>query len=181
MSSYTFNRHSYARYRLPSRESERFLYTVMHGQVASVRGHLGPAFDAAWKFAFVRNPWDRAVSAYFYSRKCSQIPLDVSFKDYLRLDFAQMPDFVFVHSQPIADIIAGPGGHRYLDFVGRFEHLQRDFDHVCRVLGLEPITLLHWHRTPHRPYVEYYDREGISLVRRKYRRDIEWFGYEFRD
>jgi Sulfotransferase family len=178
-SSYTFNQRSYARYRLPSDGAERFLYTVMHGQVEPVRGWLGPVFDTAWKFAFVRNPWDRAISAYFYSRKCSQIPKDVLFKDYLRLEFSEMPEFVFVHSQPIADIICGPGGYRYLDFIGRFEHLQRDFDHVCGVLGLEATTLLHRHRTRHRPYMEYYDREGISLVRRKYRRDIEWFGYDF--
>jgi len=177
--TYTFNQHFYSRYKFRTGPDERVVYTILHGQVAHVQRQLAEVFEASWKFAIVRNPWDRAVSAYFYCRRLGQIPREVSFKDYLRRDFSQMSRFVLVHSRPLSEILAGPGGCRYLDFIGRFENLQAGFNHICRVLGIAQTSLPHRHGTNHKPYWEYYDRESIELVKRKYAEDIRCFGYEF--
>jgi hypothetical protein len=57
----------------------------------------------------VRNPWDRIVSEYKYRG----YPVKIDFKTYL---FKHLP----------------------LDFVGRYESLQADFDKVCARLGIPP-------------------------------------------
>lgn len=178
-SNYTYNQHYVARYRLRVGSRERLLYTVLHGQVRYVESYLAGTFDRAWKFAVVRNPWDRAISAYHYCQRYGEIPAGVSFKEYLRLDFASMNRFVFVHSQPQFDVLSNAAGCQYLDFVGRFETLQRDFNRICRRLGIPSTTLPHRHRTRHAPYWEYYDRQAVQLVKQKYKRDIDWLGYEF--
>jgi hypothetical protein len=35
-------------------------------------------------FSFIRNPWDRFLSLYFYRRNCGELQSNVTFKDYAR-------------------------------------------------------------------------------------------------
>jgi Sulfotransferase family len=70
----------------------------------------------------------------------------------------------------------GPGTI-LVDFVGRYETLQRDFDSVCRTLGLPPLELPRQGATDHPPYAECYDAEMQEIVCRHFATDIERFGY----
>lgn len=65
-----------------------------------------------------------------------------------------------------------------VDFVGRFEQIERDFDHVQQRIGVKA-SLPHLVRSEHRPYHDYYDHETRDLVARHYRCDVDAFGYEF--
>ena len=66
-----------------------------------------------------------------------------------------------------------------MDFIGRFENLQNDFDRVMKVLGLPRQQLTHENPTRHRPYREYYDQETAAVIAERYRDDIDRFGYDF--
>ncbi|MCG8363032.1 MAG: sulfotransferase family protein [Pseudanabaenales cyanobacterium] len=74
----------------------------------------------------------------------------------------------------------GSDGVLVIDFVGRFENLQSDFDRVCDRMGIEQQPLPHknvMNRKQH--YTEFYDDESQALVKALYHQDIEYFGYEF--
>ncbi len=170
-------------------------------------GYLTPdQFRAYFKFAFVRNPWARMVSLYRH------LSYGVSFRDYLLGEFRkkvwkEMHWFV----RPQVEFVTDGDGTLLVDFVGRFERLQADFDAICQQLGLPPTNLPHVnkaedHARKARPglhprrlarflrkgryrrpapqfphWRDYYDDDTRALVAELYRADVERFGYRFED
>ncbi|MDX1642965.1 MAG: sulfotransferase family 2 domain-containing protein [Thermoanaerobaculia bacterium] len=153
-----------------------------------------------YKFAFVRNPWSRAVSMWWFLETGAvrtRLPAAVASLPFvLRSDrrrflrfLKKIPGYLsddredYFHERwhvaPQHEHLIDPQGELALDFVGRFEHLQRDFDFVCRQVGLDARRLEHVHKSRCRLYTDYYDEEAKDLVAQIYARDVETFGYAF--
>ncbi len=162
-------------------------------------------FGDYFKFSFVRNPWDRIVSIYKYS----QYSLFIDFKTFLKNIFLNRiwaNQYWFVGPQ--SDFICDSSGKSMMDFVGRFESLQSDFDKVCHQINLGNIVLPHinksshdlksmnvnvkrllkhfiwkyyskWKFPRHKNFQEYYDSETKEIVFELYRKDIDIFEYTF--
>lgn len=128
-----------------------------------------------FKFTFVRNPWDRLVSEYFWQNLQSKI----SFNDFI----ARAAQIVrgqikikgeYCHFRPQSDFLTDD-----LDFVGRFENFSRDVRHIHTRLGCECQEIPHSGNTDHDNYPKYYDNRSAESVADIYKRDIELLGYDF--
>jgi len=165
--------------------TNRGAVTFSHTSIAALIRHgimQKDFFESSFKFCFVRNPWDRLVSLFFYRQ------LDQEYENFRKfcLDFkdqAVEPIGLFnarLNSQFNDQVswIIDENGRLMVDFIGRFERLEEDFSKICRVLGVRN-RLPHRNRSNHTNYREYYDKETIAIVRQRYKRDIEFFGYDF--
>ena len=135
--------------------------------------------NSFFKFAFVRNPFDRAVSIYKYiqkqeSAKCrDNFILSKTFKQFAATNLiSESGKNSIWFSDQYSQV-------KDCDFIGRFETLQADFDIVCQKLGITRNPLPVKNTTKHEHYSEYYDEETIEIVARKYHADIIRFGYKF--
>ena len=124
-------------------------------------------FERLYKFACVRNPWERLISFYFSPHRGGQ--------PWSREHFIEMMDLV----PPASDMLITQDGSSQVkvDFVMKFEHLSRDFEHVCKQIGLPPIKLPHRNSSQRRQYLHYYDKPLAALVEERYAADIECFNY----
>jgi chondroitin 4-sulfotransferase 11 len=157
-----------------------------HASVAFYSQTFPDQFRRYFKFAFVRNPWDWLVSRYHWSKNHQRL-FDYSFDEFLRRlekrirlskSALWLEDGQALKPQLDRLVI---GGSIAVDFVGRFENLQRDFDLVCSRLQIEPRRLHHVFKSKHAHYADYYSVENRKIVERLYAIDIATFGYHFAD
>lgn len=160
------------------RDYHRFRFS-QHGSLADVERHMPrETFAAYFKFAFVRNPFDRLVSEYNallhkpYNRRHARVRR-MGFSGYLR---HEAPRIVTPQARLVTRLDGRPG----LDFLGRFENFEADLAHVCDVLALpRPAQVPHTNRFGHAAYRDFYSPADRALVERDYREDLELFGYGF--
>lgn len=161
-------------------------------------------FDEYFKFAFVRNPWSRMISIYKYlgfnKKSDFKTFLTGAFKDKI---FNERYWFV----GPQSNYLYTENDDLLVDFVGKFENLQDDFDYVCEKIGIPKTQVPHVNESKDnnaiftlnpkalirniyydikkknipgfKRYQDYYDQESIDLVAELYKRDIELFKYDF--
>ena len=136
-------------------------------------------FEKYFKFGFVRNPWDRVVS--LYERTEPLIMKDkMTFDQFV--DWIQYASATCIHSSPHRyqlDWFVDGSGNMLADFIGRFERLDADWATIAKKLGL-PETLPHKRENPRaRHYTDYYNDKTREIIARKFKIDIDHFGYEF--
>ena len=142
-------------------------------------------FDNLFKFAFVRNPWDLQISSYHHIRRERPHLLAGinDFEQFLRwkLDPARPYQYHIDTSIELqSDYLVDLNGKIIVDFIGKYEQLQEDFDEVCRRIGITSKTLPHKRKATNRgDYRQYYNDDTARLVADYFRRDIENFGYSF--
>ena len=142
--------------------------------------------EGLFKFAFVRNPWDKFVSAYEYLKR-GGIPLYDRLKTLaIKKEYPDFKDFVFakhvwekwIFFYPQLDFITVDGSIK-TDFVGRFENFQNDFNFICDQINYPRVKLPHVNKTKHAHYTEYYDDQLIKFIGRTFEEDIDTFKYRF--
>ena len=140
-------------------------------------------FDNYFKFAIVRNPWERMLSLYSYdglSRKPTherETSKGFSFDDFHEYIKA-LPS---VHRQEQYRFIADDKGELLVDFIGRFESLEKDFQTICREIGIPERYLPYSNTSKHAHYSSYYTEEIKQTVGELFAEDIEMFDYQFEE
>ena len=155
-----------------------------HPFARDVRAAVAPeVWLGYFRFAFVRNPWERLVSWYCM---CMQIQAPNPFAKYVRERAPTFTDFVTRATTGIGerttynqlDFLVGDNGETLVEFVGRYENLAADYATVKKRLALAT-DLPHTNRSSHTSYRDYYTGETSAIVGHRYSRDIAHFGYRF--
>ncbi|MCU1750752.1 sulfotransferase family protein [Pseudomonas sp. 6D_7.1_Bac1] len=147
-------------------------------------------YARSFKFAFVRDPLERAYSAYAYLRS-NQLPQRDEPAQLLVNSYRDFDDFVGrwlhpenirkqLHFAPQTDFLNDSMGRMAMDFVGYQEHLERDFQLLCQHLGMSS-SLPHLNISQERrsePVRDFCSVRTRRLIRRTYQRDYEVLDYE---
>ena len=129
-----------------------------------------------FKFACVRDPYDRFVSACAMLNKRNRgfRGNETAFmKRAIRAPRFRARALV----RPQWDMLVDDRGRLGMDYVGRYETLQTSFDEACRRIGIPGSPLPTSNTTEHRAYASYYDTELLALVTELYRHDFDHLGY----
>lgn len=146
-------------------------------------------FERYFKFAFVRNPWDRLLSAYKYLKKGGWDEHD---KRWSAQHLGAYPDFEsfvhglsrdgrlpsHVHFKPQYEFVCDSRGRIIVDYIGYFETLADDYRHVARRIGVGT-SLAHLNDSGKVDYRTQYTPAMKDIVGRLCARDVELFGYSF--
>ena len=145
-------------------------------------------FEEYFKFAFVRNPWDRFISAYHFLRQGGIGPKDEPWAQFLQ-QFDSVEHFITswlepdnvkrnLHFLPQHEFITNRYGAIGLDFMGRTEEIEADLLSVAEKLGKE-VQMPHVNASKRNPYQQYYSERSRDIVAEVYAKDIKMLGYSF--
>jgi hypothetical protein len=158
------------------------LAAIQHGHLSlrQVRPYLGEeAFGGYFKFAFVRNPFDRFVSYCAFMLRGGDVfrqrPQEVM-RHFL---FGEPPE-QHILFQPQAALLVGEDRKTLLtDRVGHVEDMQASYDGICARIGIASRPLDRVNPSRRGDYRHYYDQALIDGVAARYAQDLELFGYTF--
>lgn len=164
-------------------------------------------YNNYFKFAFVRNPWSRVVSCYinkiqkggikdrFFLTNHVGLMQDISFDDFVYFITKKRGRFDFFSDRHWISqyrFISDRRGELIVDFVGKLENIDNDFRSVCKRLGIKNVDLPRyntrndWSKFNNIEYESsdyyrgFYTNKTKELVAKRYKKDIEMFGYNFK-
>lgn len=160
-------------------------FNLQHATPAMARQFIGTeVFDACFRFAIVRNPYARAVSAYHYVFEQCQQQFG-GFEAYIRA----LPTLIqsanprmrrHEHHLPQVDYVRLDGVSCCHELI-RFEQLPESLQPVAKRLGItRSLPFANAYRHPsrgYRPVSSFYTPESARLLAEVYAEDFETFGY----
>ena len=158
-------------------------------------------YPGLYTFAFVRNPWDRLVSCYrdkirgevddftnfsesgvaHCLARFDAFSANMSFEQFVRA-VASIPDTeADEHFRSQYDYLTNEAGDIAADFIGRYENLASDFQHVAQAIGLPSNINLPRLQAAAKPidYTEFFKPDTRNIVATRFARDVELFSYQF--
>lgn len=149
--------------------------------------YLNKTRDEVFIFSFVRNPWDRVVSALSYlpnkNLKGFMFSGSLTAKQFQRfvkkvlvkhgpsfyVDFREQSDYLLLNDEP------------FVDFIGRYEQFPKDWIYVSDKIGLVNRNIPVLRKSKHKHYSHYYDDESRMIVSKLFSKDIKLLGYNFEE
>lgn len=130
-----------------------------------------------FSFTIVRNPWDKMVSQYYYNAH-NWVKEGTSFEQYIRIfgDGEKITRFPPFH----LPYITNTSNAIIVDYIGRFEDLERSLITISAELKIPYQTLPHKNKSNRkREYTDYYNQDTKNIIAHLFAEEIELFSYSF--
>jgi chondroitin 4-sulfotransferase 11 len=157
--------------------------TFYHSHVPSLvqKGFISQQWvDDSFKFAFVRNPWDRLVSLYHWLGLKKELDFDTYINRVVSGNY-ERPGLTNIRGLYQANRLVDwlrPKGLWLPDYIGKFETLNEDWTNIQHILSIKA-PLAHTNQSIHKPYKIYYNIHTQRLVAKRFEEDIDLFKYTF--
>lgn len=152
-------------------------------------------FNEYFKFAFVRNPWSRVLSAYIYLKGIGCTKRDRQWSEINLRKYDNFNDFVLgwlskkniysqIHFVPQSEFITDHQGNIQVDHIAHLENMTTEFEYLRTKINPKA-TLQHLNKSNKNKnhskisYQEFYNLETKEKVADLYHTDINNFNYEF--
>lgn len=139
-------------------------------------------FDSYFKFAFVRNPWDWHVSQFHYHKQSK----NAYFHRQLRsMNFEEYVEWAVSHIEEAnadqSDFLTDAHGKILVDFIGKFENIENDFNEVRKKIGIQ-LNMKHKNPSSRKEkFQDYYSEKTKQLIAEAFAEDISRFNYAFEE
>lgn len=158
-----------------------YLDNPPHPTSNEIKNHFSEYWDKYFKFCFVRNPYEMAVSDYIWRVESNNF--EITFGEFLeRVKIPNKKDPEGVVPTPktnwsiytIDDNVA-------VDYIARYENIQTEMEYICNTIGIDynKELMTYNKNVKSYKYKDYYNERTIELVRDIYKDEINYFGYEF--
>lgn len=174
LTSVEYYNYSYGEYLISKLPESEYAFFEHHTNAVEFKSKCEYWKDY-FKFAFVRNTWDRLASYYFYCKKKQIQKADsMNFEAWVQRfvgsgKYPGSSQMFWIETEP--DKIE-------LDFIGKFENFEKDFQYVCRKLKIQA-DLPHINKTRHKHYSVYYSDALADFVAEKCAVEIKYFNFKF--
>jgi len=159
-------------------------------------------WNSYYKFSFVRNPYDRCVSLWgmfkpklsfhsfreFVESSIAHLNFEANLSSHylvgnltrIRHKKLKRGNKFLWHALPNHYSTYTKKGECLVDFIGKFENIDADFEYVCKQIGADIGTGLRViNRIEHKHYTELYNNPLTQdIVYTRYHKDFEIFGYD---
>lgn len=156
---------------------DKFFTTHPHPELAEVRAFLGEEiWNSYFKFAFVRNPFDIAVSRYHWDMKGK-----LGIQDTSEEGFRSWVKEGGLFDKDRAHLYIANNKNVELDFIGYYENLEEDVQYICDKINIPSLNLpsLKGGFRDNSSYMNFYDEVTKQAVRSFFSEDFRLLGYNF--
>lgn len=147
-----------------------------HAPAVAIRDYIGKdKFNAYFKYAFVRNPFNWQVSLYHYIRQNKlhsdhALVQDMTFEGFIKREISR--------GAPTQSSFLCDGDDLIVDYVGKVETLDADISRICEKLRIEVISVPHLNESQReKDFSIYYNDRTRKLVADHFAEDFSRFGY----
>ncbi|WP_413284607.1 sulfotransferase family 2 domain-containing protein [Vibrio sp. MA40-2] len=146
------------------------------------------AFNKAFKFCFVRNPYQRVISTYNYLKQTDGEEVDIYLKNLIEQECPTFESFVnyFINHNKVSlhplfrpqySFIYDIDGSCKVDFIGRFENIADDFKTICQKINVE-FNLPNKNRSKNKLTISPLNQELADIIYSCYQQDFILFNYD---